>query len=373
MKRPFVTHLLLAWFGCWLVARTAAAVTIATVPVGHAGNANDWTGWGGVGYEYRIGAYEVRNAEYVEFLNAKAVSDPLGLYNANMGSNARGGITRSGVSGSYSYAPKAGMQNKPVNYVSFYDAVRFANWLGNGQGSGDTESGAYTILGGTAEPTNGRDIVRNSGATWFLTSDNEWYKAAYHKNDGVTDHYFAYPTANDVAPAGGAPPGGSNSANISLLVGDPTDVGAYVASASPYGTFDQGGNASEWTEKLQPDFETYRTRRGGEWNGFSSNLWAGTQFIEDPLNEHLSVGFRLATVAEATPFAGDFDLDNDVDGADFLAWQRGGSPSPLSAVDLSAWKTAFGGAPIATVPEPSTAMLSICVLIGGARRRSRRM
>ena len=31
------------------------------------------------------------------------------------------------------------MGNKPVNYVSFWDAARFANWLTNGQGSGGTE------------------------------------------------------------------------------------------------------------------------------------------------------------------------------------------------------------------------------------------
>ncbi len=56
------------------------------------------TGYGGVAYDYRIGTTEVTNAQYAAFLNEKAKSDPLGLYNANMGSNARGGITQSGVS-----------------------------------------------------------------------------------------------------------------------------------------------------------------------------------------------------------------------------------------------------------------------------------
>ena len=91
------------------------------------------------------------NAQYAEFLNAKAATDPLGLYNTSMGSDATfGGITRSGVSGSYTYTAKLGFENKPVIYVSFYDALRFSNWLNNGQGSGDTETGAYTLLGGTA-------------------------------------------------------------------------------------------------------------------------------------------------------------------------------------------------------------------------------
>ena len=56
---------------------------------------------------------------------------------------------------------------------------------------------------------------------------------------------------------------------------------------------------------------------------------------------------------------GDFDLDGDVDGFDFLEWQRGESPDPLSASDLSDWEANFGSAiPLSAastaVPEPST-------------------
>jgi hypothetical protein len=35
--------------------------------------------------------------------------------------------------------------NLPVTWIDYSDAVRFANWLHNGQGSGSTETGAYTI------------------------------------------------------------------------------------------------------------------------------------------------------------------------------------------------------------------------------------
>ena len=60
--------------------------------------------------------------------------------------------------------------------------------------------------------------------------------------------------------------------------------------------------------------------------------------------------------------AGDFDFDGDVDGRDFLIWQRGGSPLPKSASDLAAWQTNYGtvtamAAHLATVPEPSTHLL----------------
>ena len=31
-------------------------------------------------------------------------------------------------------------------------------------------------------------------AKYWIPTENEWYKAAYHKNDGVTGNYFDYPT-----------------------------------------------------------------------------------------------------------------------------------------------------------------------------------
>src|SRR5213083_2600604 len=162
-----------------VIASSASAVTIDWTPVGNPGNDSDYIrGYvGAVGYAYSIDKYEVTNAQYVAFLNAKAAdnADPLGLYNLSMGSGF-GGIKRSGSSGAYTYSAIAGRGDMPVNFVSFYDALRFANWMNNGQGSGDTETGAYTLLGGTATPSNGA-VTRNAGASIFLTSENEWYKA----------------------------------------------------------------------------------------------------------------------------------------------------------------------------------------------------
>ena len=40
--------------------------------------------------------------------------------------------------------------------------------------------------------------------------------------------------------------------------------------------------------------------------------------------------------------AGDFNGNGDVDGRDFLAWQRGSSPSPLSSTDLTKWQDNYG-------------------------------
>src|SRR5262250_2458611 len=72
-----------------LITSSASAVTIDWTPVGNAGNACETQSdgcYGAVGYAYSIGTYEVTNAQYAGFLNAVAVSDPLGLYDTNMGS-----------------------------------------------------------------------------------------------------------------------------------------------------------------------------------------------------------------------------------------------------------------------------------------------
>jgi hypothetical protein len=72
---------------------------------------------------------------------------------------------------------------------------------------------------------------------------------------------------------------------------------------------------------------------------------------------------------------GDFDGDGDVDGRDFLAWQRGESPSPLSADDLAQWQAAYNGgsltASATAVPEPTACAIVLVGLVaaGSVRRR----
>lgn len=136
------------------------------VNVGDPNNSADINGSGSVAYAYMIGKYEVTNGEYVEFLNSMAQTDTHGLYSESMDTviisagpdagspspSQRGGIIRSGVSGSYSYSVKTNMGNKPVNYVSWYSAARYCNWLHNGKPSGiqnasTTEDGAYPLFG----------------------------------------------------------------------------------------------------------------------------------------------------------------------------------------------------------------------------------
>ena len=71
---------------------------------------------------------------------------------------------------------------------------------------------------------------------------------------------------------------------------------------------------------------------------------------------------------------GDFDFDSDVDGADFLEWQRG----THTAGDLTLWQDNYGTgsslqASVASVPEPSSiALLALSSALLFARRNSRK-
>jgi len=217
-----------------------------------------------------------------------------------MGAHSFGGITQAGAPGNYTYAVKAGFENKPVTFASFYDSLRFINWLNNGQGNGDTETGAYTLLGGTAIPSNGASVTRNAGAVIALTSESEWYKAAYHQPasaDGDSDNYWLFPTRSNTQPIAQAPPGGINSANYGALSGL-TDVGAYSASPSYYGTFDQGGNVSEWNERIYNNSSTLRSIAGGDYETPGELLDANHMRALLGTGESQNIGFRIVSVPE---------------------------------------------------------------------------
>jgi formylglycine-generating enzyme required for sulfatase activity len=305
-----------------LVSDAAETVTIPTVSIGDPGNPSDTeimtsdqtTGYGSVAYSYRIGATEITNSQYVEFLNAVASTDPYGLYNPRMGTDTWGGIIRSGSAGNYTYAVKSdaigrgpsgtdySYANKAVGWTTWFDAIRFTNWLHNGQGSGDTEDGVYTLLGGTPTPSNSDSITRNAGARWFLPTEDEWYKAAFY--DGTNGVYYNYPTGDDAAPDNKLPAADTgNSANY----GNPTrngsypllDAGAYTLSATHYGTFDQGGSLWEWNESAIISQGSYgRGQRGCAWFCISNGLAAWHRFRRDPAYDNDGLGFRVAAPAD---------------------------------------------------------------------------
>lgn len=286
----------------------AGLKSLETVVVGDPGNPPDDTGFGAVAYPFQIGKFEVTAAQYVEFLNAKAKSDPDGaLWNNDMcrvrSPGAAGcDIRRQGEKGRYTHSVGPEFANRPVNHVSFWDACRFCNWLHNGQGDGDTEDGAYTLKG--YRGTDGRKVKRNPGAKWFIPNEDEWYKAAYydaHKPGGAG--YWDYPTRSDAQPNRDF--AGVNAANYhegGLLdtLHHRTEVGAFSRAASACGTFDQAGNVYEWTEGLVPPF--LRCLWGGSaWSATAGlNVRAPNHQIHSDTDDAL-VGFRVAGALPETP------------------------------------------------------------------------
>ncbi len=259
---------------------------------GRSGQCRRFTGFGGVSYNYRVGTHEVTNSQYAAFLNAKAgPSDPFALYNTNMGPSSFGGIINNGGG---SFSVKSGFENKPVNFVSFWDAARFSNWLTNGQGNGDTETGMYNLDGVTNPKNNNvtRQLDFSLGQNGVaVASEDEWYKAAYYNGSS----YFDYPTQSNTAPTASSPPGGANSANFNNAVGIVTDVGGYTSSDSHYGTFDQGGNVWEWNDAIVST--SVRGQRGGSFSNNDSILQSSDRHFNYPTFEFTNVGFRVSSLA----------------------------------------------------------------------------
>lgn len=290
------------------IAAEALAVTMAWSPVGNPGNTADSADGdsfapgiqhlGSVPYSYRIATYDVTNRQYAEFLNTKDPSgaNALRLWNGQM---VGSGITfNSGNLPGSKYVLTAANQNHPVTNVTWYSAIRFANWLNNGQGSGDTETGAYTLgaLGAGGIPTNGNSIVRNAGAIVFLPTENEWYKAAYY--DPKTSSYNLYATSSNLLPTASGPTALANHANYIGAVGNLTDVGAYSGTMSPYGLFDMAGNAFQWNETFfSANFSTSRGARGSAYGSPDYVLLSSAQNNTLPTWEINSFGFRVAAIA----------------------------------------------------------------------------
>jgi sulfatase modifying factor 1 len=303
-----------------LLSVPAHAVTIDMVTVGDPGNANDPASRGGrygaVNCEYQIGKYEVTIGQYADFLNAAAKADPYNLYSAYMASELfLAGISRSGTSGGYTYSVigpfgtnpfgASSPGNRPISAVNWFDAARFANWMHNGQGSGSTETGAYTLNGATS----GTPPAKNPDAKFYIPTTSEWYKAAYYSPllNSESGGYYTYATQSNTPPGNtigiaanqaNKQSGGVFSVTQSAVFAESqnylTDVGAFTNSASFYGTFDQSGNVAEWTDGLfaAPDILELR---GGWWGSGELGTSSSTFMAWQAGLGTGDTGFRLAS------------------------------------------------------------------------------
>jgi len=145
---------------------------------------------GAVNYPYQISKYTITNTQYVEFLNSVATSGTqnqiqnieLWPFNIKMRDQPDGGIVNAGQSPNMSYSVKYNFQDKPVNYVNWYNAARYVNWLYNnknptnivGLNLNTTENGVYFlnfVNNETISPIINKD-------KYWLPTRSEWIKAA---------------------------------------------------------------------------------------------------------------------------------------------------------------------------------------------------
>jgi hypothetical protein len=123
------------------------------------------------------------------------------------------------------------------------------------------------------------------------------------------------------------------------------------------------GSEDSWgiTEPFQARIGTRTTAPHHQtWGGWidETALWIGRQ-----LTVAEAIGLWNAATGQGP--AGDFDDDTDVDGNDFLVWQRG-LGSTFDSGDLADWKANFGSAVVGAggaVPEPSAFWLALAAAI----------
>ncbi len=342
----------------------ANTFTIDFVSIGNPGNPDDTFNvpngvpQGSVDYTFRMGKYEVST----DMLNKANLEGGLGIFH----------LGDSSVAEQWRLGP-----TDPGYWISWYGAATFVNWLNTNTNNAPAykfdASGNFQLWQPGDPGYDPANLFRNSLTKYVLPDVDEWYKAAYY--DGVNDVYYNYPTGSNDLPDGvdfeGDPV-------FDAVFNDGFEFGLHtytdVGVASPYGTYGQGGNAWEWEETAKDyvnDSPTEgRVIQGGDFD-VSSNIgdppgtpissWFMGKWLRsgpaDPLTR-TGIGLRIASLA-ALP--GDFDADDDVDGADFLDWQLG-LGTTHNASDLADWQSGFGaggspGTAAGTVPEPSSFLL----------------
>jgi len=165
------------------------------------------------------------------------------------------------------------------------------------------ETGAYTLNNALSAPAP----AVNPGATFYIPTENQWYKAAYYKGGSTNAGYWDYPTQSDSVPTqvtsgttgiGSAGSGGNfanyeGGADWNGQDGNVPTVGTN-GGASAYLTYDMGGNVYEWNDLTGAASNT-KGVRGGAWRDpvFGLSSLATYPTIAPGGDESNVTGFRL--------------------------------------------------------------------------------
>ena len=268
--------------------------TIDFATIGNPGNADDSGAGGGiysyaaggVGYLFRLGVYEISQNQ----------------------------LDRATASGLLNVTAGAHTGDEPAAGLEWYEAAAFVNWLNTSTGhqaaynltfSGSWSMALWSIA--DAWQLDGENRYRHKDAFYYLPSEDEWYKGAYHQNDGVTANYWDYALGSNSAPIqelnGGTIPGSAvYDGSEPGTPADPADI-TLAGGLSPYGTMAQNGNVVEWIETAFDGSndvgDEFRVTRGGRWGSAEGSLRSSFHGGNDPsTGAGASTGFRVASVPE---------------------------------------------------------------------------
>ncbi len=202
-----------------------------------------------------------------------------------------------------------GLENHPVVYVTWYDAMAYCHWLtGKLRASVDSQLHVWRPEGVVACP------VSPAAAVVQLPSEAEWEKAArgglaLERRLGRSD-LREYPWGETWRE------GYCNSAELGF--NGTTPVGIFPEGIAPYGCLDMAGNVWEWcrdwfngqeyalrTEQIVrnpqgPESGTYKVLRGGSYyNNASRVRCISRHFVHPSIYLFDGLGFRVVRTARA--------------------------------------------------------------------------
>jgi hypothetical protein len=247
----------------------ANAFSIDFVTIGNPNNPADTTGTpipaGSVSYTYNLSKYEI-SREMIDKANA---GGGLGITLADLSTMGGNGTLR------------------PASGLSWYEAAKFVNYLNVSSGSNAAykfdSNGNFQLWSVNDLGYDSNNLYRNSLATFWLPSTDEWYKGAYSSVSGAWSNSLS----------------GRYGLGISSGPVDTTDAGGQTA----WGTIGQGGNVWEWLETASDGSNNstteLRDQRGGSWFSQANAVNSSVRVEQNPFVEgEYNTGFRVASVPE---------------------------------------------------------------------------